>query len=187
MTKLFKNKIKQVSIMALVLISTTSMLVGCTKTTEAEENTSEQVVEKSVVEEGISTESKEKLSQENRVLVDEMLKRMESAINKSDTAAFSSEFKLLMTDYNDEQLYDINTKLLAYVEDAHDFYFYELLDENVDSEGNMGIVVKMGYKNLEDTDETNEYIQMFVKLNEEGKMNVYKMFFLNEEQYAQYK
>lgn len=198
MSKLLKEKVKKMMILTLVLMSTSTMLLACTKEIEdidaVDTNVETRVdadadayEEPDTSEEFLIASDGEKLSEEDRLLVDKMLKRMEVAINQNDTASFSEEFKLLMSDYTESQINDINTKLLAFVEEKHNFYFYEVLNENLDSEGNRFIIVRMGYKNLDEADETNEYVQMLVEENEDGNMNVYKIYFLNEDQYAQYK
>lgn len=192
MSKLFKDRLRDIIVLSLLIVSSVSLLAGCTpKIDESKEVSTELALEsdaESEVTEGlVLTTTGEKLSTENKILVEDMLKRMEIAINRNDTALFSDEFKLLMADYTDQQINDINTKLLAFVEEKHNFYFYELLDENVDENGKKVVIVRMGYKNLDDKEEINEYVQMLVELNEQGQMKVSKIFFLDEEQYAAYK
>lgn len=194
MSKLLNDKLRKLMVLTLVVMSTTTMFTACTPKAEETPAVETSVeVEKETVEETIVSEDVviptggDKLSEEDRVLVDDMLKRMELAVTQNDTALYSAEFKLLMSDYTDGQINDINTKLLAFVEEKHNFYFYDILNENVDESDNKVIIVRMGYKNLDDAKETNEYVQMLVEPNEDGKMNVSKIFFLNEEEYAPYK
>ncbi|MGB3368273.1 MAG: hypothetical protein WBA54_12335 [Acidaminobacteraceae bacterium] len=196
MSKLLSTRLKKVMVLTLLLLSTTTMLSACTpKTEEAPavettvelEEESDVKVETLVSEDVVIPTGGEKLSEVDRILVDEMLKRMELAVNQSDAALYSEEFKLVFSDYTESQVNDIDTKLLAFVEEKHNFYFYDILNENVDEVGNKVIIVKMGYKNLDEKDETNEYVQMLVEPNVDGKMNISKIFFLNEDEYAPYK
>lgn len=194
MSKLLNDRLKKVMVLTLVVMSTTTMLAGCTPKTEeapAVETTveveAEAKVETVVSEDVVIPTGGEKLTEEDRALVDDMLKRMELAVTQSDAALYSAEFKLFMTDYTESQINDINTTLLAFVEEKHNFYFYDVLNENVDEAGNKVIIVRMGYKNIDEADETNEYVQMLVEQNEDGKMNILKIFFLNEDEYAPYK
>jgi len=202
MSKLLNDKLKKIMVLTLVVMSTTTMLAGCTPkaeetpvvetTVEVEEEDkvdaeAEAKVETVVSEDVVIPTGGGKLSEEDRALVDDMLKRMELAITQSDTALYSAEFKLLMSDYTDNQINDINTTLLDFVEEKHNFYFYDVLNENVDKAGNKVIIVRMGYKNLDEAEETKEFVQMLVEPNEDGKMNVSKIFFLNEDEYAPYK
>ncbi len=193
MSKLINDKIKKSLVLGLVLISTTSLTVACSAEAKdvSETNVESQIEEVVDLEEasGLSEDivvptDGEKLSDESKELVNHMLKRIEVAINKNDITSFSSEFKLLMSDYTDSQIEDINTRLLTFVEDKHNFYFYDLLHENVDEDSNKLILVKMGYKNITDKDETNEYVLMYVDTDDNGEMKVYKLFFLDEEAYS---
>jgi len=196
MSKLLSTRLKKVMILTLLLMSTTTILSACTSKTEeapAVETTVELEAKSDVKDETVVSDDVViptgggKLSEEDRSLVDEMLKRMELAVTQSDAALYSAEFKLVFSDYTESQVNDIDTKLLAFVEEKHNFYFYDVLNENVDEAGNKVIIVKMGYKNLDETDETNEYVQMLVEPNADGKMNISKIFFLNEDEYSPYK
>lgn len=180
LTKYLKN-LNRKFVVSLLIASLTIGVVGCGAKTGEGDAASEESVETAVAQ---SVEYE--LTAEDEQKIDDLLKRIEVAVLNSDIAGFSKEFKLYQSDYTDEQIKDINTRLLAFVEQKHDIYFSEIKDKNYNDDNNIEVIVKMGYKNMTDKADTHEFVRMVLSINEDLSYYVSRLYFLNDDEKAQY-